>query len=52
MADISKCKDSKCPSKLRCYRWTAPSTEHRQSYINTHREEDAVNCDFFWENKN
>ena len=48
--DISKCNDSLCPSKDICYRFTAPSNEFRQAYINTNRECDAYNCDLFWHN--
>lgn len=51
MSDIAKCEDNKCPSKLMCYRYTAPASEHRQSYGIFNREEDAVNCDMFWGNK-
>lgn len=45
--DISKCNDALCPSKEICYRFTAPASEFRQSWINTNREADAYNCDFF-----
>jgi len=51
MSDIAKCEDNKCPSKLMCYRFTAPANKHRQSYGIFNREEDAVNCDMFWGNK-
>ena len=51
MADISKCNDSLCPSKTICYRYTAPSSEFRQSWVNTNRECDAYNCDLFWHNE-
>jgi len=52
MADISKCKDETCPSKNMCYRFTAPANELRQSYGIFNREEDADNCNFFWNNEN
>lgn len=51
MSDIAKCQDNKCPSKLMCYRFTAPANEYRQAYGIFNREEDAVNCDMFWNNK-
>ena len=51
MSDIAKCKDNKCPSRLMCYRFTAPASEYRQSYGIFNREEDANNCDMFWKNK-
>ena len=47
--DISKCNDNLCPSKDICYRFTAPDG-FLQSYINTNRDCDAYNCDFFWHN--
>jgi hypothetical protein len=50
MSDISKCKDYNCPSKEICYRYTAPVSEFRQSYVNTNRESDAYNCELFWHN--
>lgn len=50
MADISKCNDVLCPSKDRCYRYTVPSGLW-QSYTNFERECDAVNCNYFWDNK-
>ena len=50
MSDISKCADNLCPSKLICYRFRAPTGEYRQSWVNTNREDDAINCDLFWHN--
>lgn len=32
MADISMCRDSKCPSREGCYRYRAKPGEFRQSY--------------------
>ena len=51
MADITKCEDTLCPSKETCYRYTAPASEHYQSYGLFNREEDAINCDMYWDNK-
>jgi hypothetical protein len=51
MSDIAKCQDNKCPSRLMCYRFTAPANEYRQSYGLFNREEDANNCNMFWGNK-
>lgn len=50
MADISKCADGLCPSKELCYRYTAPTSEYRQSWGLFNREEDADNCDMYWDN--
>jgi hypothetical protein len=49
MSDIAKCNDSLCPSKDYCYRFTAPA-EIYQYYEIFNREEDAENCDMFWQN--
>ena len=51
MADITKCEDTLCPSKETCYRYTAPASEYYQSYGLFNREEDAINCDMYWDNK-
>jgi hypothetical protein len=34
MADISKCNNTECPFKAKCYRFTAKSNEYWQSYFN------------------
>lgn len=49
MADISMCKDTLCKSKETCYRFKATPNKYRQAYLNTNREEDAVNCNMYWE---
>jgi len=51
MADITKCEDNLCPSKETCYRYTAPASEHYQSYGKFNREEDEDNCNMYWETK-
>jgi hypothetical protein len=47
MSDITKCEDSLCPSKEKCYRYTAPVDDELQSYDNFNREADADNCTAF-----
>jgi hypothetical protein len=51
MSDITKCRDFLCPSKEKCWRYTAPADKQWQSYGKFNREEDADNCDMFWNNK-
>jgi hypothetical protein len=51
MSDIAKCRDFLCPSKERCWRYTAPANDRWQSYGKFNREEDADNCDMFWDNE-
>lgn len=49
MADITKCHGDMCPNKEQCYRYTAVSSECRQSYfINTPIKDDGT-CQEFWE---
>jgi hypothetical protein len=50
MSDIAKCADDKCPSKDFCYRFTAPESEVLKAYGQFEREEDAYNCNMFWNN--
>jgi hypothetical protein len=50
MSDITKCEDSLCPSKEKCYRYTAPTDDQFQSYSGFNREADADNCIAFWDN--
>lgn len=47
MSNISKCQDKDCPSKDKCYRYTATANE----YTNFNREQDAYNCEMFIEKK-
>ena len=47
MSDITKCRDFFCPSKEKCYRYTAPADDQWQSYGNFNREADADNCEAF-----
>jgi hypothetical protein len=52
MADITKCRDKRCPSRTLCYRYTAKANPDRQAYFaeNPYRKMDAVRCDEFWDN--
>lgn len=50
MSDMTKCEDSLCPSKEKCYRYTAPEDDQWQSYDSFNREADADNCDMFVDN--
>jgi hypothetical protein len=51
MVDISKCQGIKpctsiCEKKESCYRFTAPSTSRRQSYLLPHFKDDK--CLDYW----
>jgi hypothetical protein len=55
MADITMCKGTDCVIKLRCYRYTAPACEYRQSYfVNVPLKilsDTDQKCDMFWSNE-
>ncbi len=46
MADISMCRNSLCPSKSECYRFTAPPNPYRQTYKDFHHD-DSGRCAYF-----
>ncbi len=48
MSDFSKCIDVKCPSRDKCWRYTAPVSPH-QSYSDFGRPEGAQECESFWQ---
>lgn len=45
--DIAMCADKDCPSRLNCYRFTAPKSEFLQSYGQFERGHDDK-CEFYW----
>ena len=51
MADITKCNGEGCHKKETCYRYTAPSSEYRQSYFVIVPIKDNKTCDEYWERK-
>ena len=51
MADITKCSGDNCPVKEQCYRFTAESSEYRQSWFTNapgKTVDDKFTCDMFW----
>ena len=49
MADITMCTDEECSKRFRCYRFTAPWSDYRQSiFAKSPRENE--NCSYFWDN--
>ena len=49
MSDITKCTDSKCPSRKQCWRYMAKPNPHAQSYGDFNRADGAERCaDGFW----
>ena len=49
MADITKCVGTNCPYKEKCYRYTAKTSEYRQSWFMNAPIKDGK-CDMFWGN--
>jgi len=49
MADIAKCIGKDCKVKESCYRFTAPSSDFWQSWINVTVKDGK--CDMYWETK-
>lgn len=47
MADITKCPGGDCPIKDKCYRFTAPTSDFRQSWFCEYPFKDGK-CDTFW----
>lgn len=51
MADITKCSGDNCPVKEQCYRFTAESSEYRQSWFSETPSkivDDKFTCDMYW----
>jgi hypothetical protein len=51
MADITMCPGHGCPMKQRCYRFTAPVTEHWQAYFAETPRTSDLGCTYFWPNE-
>jgi RecJ-like exonuclease len=50
MADISMCNGHGCPlERDECHRFTAPQSEHWQSWFTKAPHEDG-NCEYYWDN--
>ena len=49
MADITMCSGKGCDLKDKCYRFTAPKSEFRQSYFCEPPIKDGK-CDMYWDN--
>ncbi len=50
MPDISMCRDVKCPSRTKCYRFTAVPSPLLQSFAEFNRAKDAEKCKSYWPN--
>jgi len=51
MADITMCSGIACPVKERCYRFTATTSEFRQSYFFQppfEVKDGVVTCEMYW----
>ena len=54
MSDITACKDTQCPLKNKCYRFTCYKNPYRQSYFYKMKENikaaGTKDCVEFWDN--
>jgi len=51
MPDIAMCQNEECPSRMKCYRYTAVPDEFRQGYCAFFVKKLRKKCDDFWDNK-
>lgn len=51
MADITMCSGQDCPMRDRCYRFTAPKNDWRQSFFFNPPIKEDKTCDHFWDNQ-
>ena len=51
MADITACADSRCPSRMLCYRYTCEKEPMYQVYVNYKRSKGSMMCSVFWSNE-
>jgi len=50
MSDITMCQNEDCPSKEKCFRYTAKALKY-QSYAVFAVPEGEKKCEFFWSNR-
>jgi hypothetical protein len=48
MADISKCQGTGCTLKESCYRFTAKTNSHWQSYGGFCQDPETGECEHYW----
>lgn len=48
MVDIYKCSDKNCPSKLKCYRYTASADGWQSYFAESPRKDNEDKCEYFW----
>lgn len=46
MADITMCRDDRCPHRQDCYRYLAPASENQAWFAELVRDGD--DCRYFW----
>ena len=51
MADITKCKGTRCPVREDCYRYTAPASEWQSWFAVAPVSDDEKGCDMMIDNK-
>ena len=48
MPDISLCRNTNCPLRNNCYRFTAKPDEFRQAYGSFTYDYETKSCDHYW----
>ena len=51
MTDIAKCNGKNCPIKKKCWRYTAPTNEYRQTWSDFKYNKKKKKCDHLWKVK-
>lgn len=50
MANITKCKGTECPYKVKCYKYTAEDDKFAQSYfLNVPYNKETESCEYYEE---
>jgi len=49
MSDITMCKWDNCPVKEICYRYKAKADEYQSYFLETPKQEENKECEYFWE---
>lgn len=50
-SDITACTNNKCPSRLKCYRFTVMPNPYWQAYAKFTPDKKKGKCENFWNNK-
>jgi hypothetical protein len=51
MADITACRDKRCPSRTLCYRYTCEKDTYQSYFAKSPRKIHAMKCNEYWESE-